>query len=419
MPLYASINRHPSDHSVSELQERTFDVICIGSGWAVRVAAPRLIKAGPAVVIIEDELVGGECPFWACVPSKALLRPQDALEEAKVVEELKERMDAAKGLDAEKVFDRRNTYAHNFDDGDALVPMVLGMGASLMRGTGSLVGVKKVAVESLSGERIELEARHAIILGTGSDPVVPNIPGLAEAKPWISRHATSSSIAPDHLIVLGGGVVGVEMVTAYASFGSKVSLVCREPTLLSKLDPEVGELLGKSFESRGIVVYTSTEATKVTREANGMVKVDLSNGEILTGSEVLVAAGRRARTTGAGLEQFGINTDGRPITVHESLHPISVEGDWLYACGDVNGRAPLTHGCKYHGRVVANAILANVEGAKIPSTDWSPISATADRLALPQVVFSSPEVGSVGLTRKAAAKAGIAVRFITAPVITL
>lgn len=419
MPLYASINRHPSNHQVSDLKERIFDVICIGSGWAGRVAAPRLIKAGLSVVIIEDELVGGECPFWACVPSKALLRPQDALEEAKVVEGLKERMDASKGLDSERVFDRRDTYAHKFDDGDALVPMVLNMGASLVRGTGSLIGVKKVAVESLSGERIELEARQAVILGSGSDPVIPNIPGLAEVKPWTSRHATSSSVAPEHLVVLGGGVVGVEMATAYASFGSKVSLVCREHTLLSKLDPEVGEHVKEGFESHGIVVYTSTEIIKANRESNGTVKVELSSGKTLTGSEILVAAGRRARTTGVGLEQFGIDTSGRPIAVDESLHPTAVEGDWLYACGDVNGRSPLTHGCKYHGRVVANAILANAQGKKIPPMDWSPISATADRLALPQVVFSNPEVASVGLTGTAAAKAGKAVRTITAPVITL
>ena len=419
MPLYESINLHPSNFSVSELKERVYDVVCIGSGWSGRIIAGRVRKAGLSVVIIEDELLGGECPFWACVPSKALLRPQDALDEAKVVQGLKERINTAEGLDANQVFKRRDTYAHRFDDGDVVVPMVLGFGAAIVRGTGSLIGEKKVAVKSVTGERIELEARHAVIVGTGSEPVIPKIPGLAEAKPWLSRNATCSSVAPEHLIILGGGVVGCEMATAYVSLGSKVSLVCKRPLVLSRLDPEVGELVGKSFVSHGIDVYLSTGVEKVTRESDGTVKVEISGGKVLSGTEILVAAGRRARTADAGLETFNIKTDGSPIAVDEGLEVKSVPGGWLYAVGDVNGRAPLTHSCKYHGRLVANAIMAKAQGVKIESKDWGSTSATADRLALPQVVFSNPEVASVGLTRTAAKTAGKSVRAVTAPVVTL
>ena len=419
MPPYESINRHPSNFSVSELKERVYDIVCIGSGWSGRVVASRVKNAGLSIVIIEEELLGGECPFWACVPSKALLRPQDAFEEAKVVRGLKERINTAEGLDAKQVFERRDTYAHHYDDGDVVVPMVLGFGAAIVRGTGSLIGVKKVAVDSLSGERIELEARYAVIVGTGSDPIIPRIPGLAEAKPWVSRNATCSGTAPEHLIILGGGVLGCEMATAYASLGSKVSLVCKQPEVLSKLDPEVGQIVGKSFVSRGIDLYSSTEVEKVTRENNGTVKVEISGGKIINGTEILVTTGRMPRTTGVGLEKFNIKTDGSPIVVDEGLVVDSVPGGWLYAVGDVNGRATLTHSCKYHGRIVANSIIAKARGAKIEFTDWNPTSATADRLALPQVVFSNPEVASVGLTRTAAKAAEKSVRIVTAPVITL
>ena len=370
-------------------------------------------------VIIENELVGGDCPFWACVPSKVLLRPHQALEEAQAVGGVKETLISSKGLDVEKVFESRDGHSTGWDDGKLLIPMVENSGASLVRGTGSLVGVKKVAVKSHYGEEVILEARHAVAICTGSEPIIPDVPGLKEAKPWTPRHATSSSTVPEHLIILGAGAVGTEMATAYASFGSKVSVICSTPEILPKVDPEAGELVRKGLASQGVEVYLSTTATSVKRETPENVKVDLSNGKTISGTEILVAIGRKANTIGIGLEQFGITGDGTPITVNESLRVSSVPGGWLYAGGDVNGRAPLTHSSKYHGRIAANAIVASVKAPITNQTEWDKFSATSDRLALPQVVFTSPEVASVGLTRTAAKATGKRIRSITAPVQTL
>src|SRR6266480_4510879 len=184
MPPYDSINLHPATHPPSALKSKVYDVICIGSGWAGRIIAARVIKAGMTAVIIENELVGGDCPFWACVPSKVLLRPHQALEEAQAVGGVKETLISSKGLDVEKVFESRDGHSTGWDDGKLLIPMVENSGASLVRGTGSLVGVKKVAVKSHYGEEVILEARHAVAICTGSEPIIPDVPGLKEAKPW-------------------------------------------------------------------------------------------------------------------------------------------------------------------------------------------------------------------------------------------
>src|SRR5215469_17534322 len=419
MPPYDTINLHPVTHPPSVLKSKDYDVICIGSGWAGRIIAARVVKAGMTAVIIENELVGGDCPFWACVPSKVLLRPHQALGEAQAVGGVRERLNSSKGLDVEKVFESRDDHSTGWDDGKLLIPMVENSGAALVRGTGSLVDVKKVAVKSIDGQEVILQAHHAVAICTGSQPIIPDVPGLKDAKPWTPRHATSSSKVPDHLIILGAGAVGTEMATAYTSFGAKVSLVCSTSEILPKFDPEAGELVRKGLTSQGVEVYLSTKATSVKRETTGNVKVDLSNGKTLSGTEVLVAIGRRANTIGIGLEHFGVTGDGTPMKVDESLRVSSVPGGWLYAAGDVNGRAPLTHSSKYHGRIAANSIVASVKTPITNSTEWDKFSATSDQLALPQVVFTSPEVASVGFTRTTAKEAGKRIRSITAPVQTL
>ncbi|KAF2098961.1 dihydrolipoyl dehydrogenase [Rhizodiscina lignyota] len=419
MPPYNSINLHPSSHAPSSLKNATYDVICIGSGWAGRVIGARLVKAGYTAVVVEEELVGGDCPFWACVPSKALLRPLQALEEAKAVTGVKERLNSANGVDVHAVFARRDAFTSKWNDADRLVPLVENSGADLVRGVGRLTGVKKVSVQSGSGDKIELEAKLAVALCSGSVPMIPNIPGLAEVNPWGPRQATSASEVPEHLIVLGAGAVGCEMSAVYASFGGKVSLVCIAPEVLPRMDPEAGKLVRGSLESQGVKIHLSTEATKVHREANGSVKVELSTGETIQGTEILVAAGRKARTNDMGLEQFGLKTDGTPLPVNESLLVDSVPGDWLYAAGDINGRAPLTHSCKYHGKIAANAIIAKAKGINVRPREYDNVSATADHTAVPQVVFTNPNAASVGLTRTRAQKEGRAFREVTAPVVSV
>jgi dihydrolipoamide dehydrogenase len=349
MPPYKSINLHPTDHLPSSLKTKTFDIICIGSGWAGRVAAARVVNAGMTAVIVEKELIGGDCPFWACVPSKALLRPEVAFDNAKAVSGVKERVHVSKGLDVQSVFARRDLYTAGWDDSKILVPLVESSGTVIVRGTGTLVSEKKVAVESDNGENIVLEANHAVVLCTGSEAIIPDIPGLAESDPWGPRQATSSSIVPEHLLIIGAGAVGCEMAVVYASLGSKISIICPHDEVLPKFDPEAGEIVRKNMERFGLTVHRSVKATSVSRDSAGKVKITLSNGESITGTKILLAAGRTPKTASLGLENFGIPTDGTPVDVDESLCVRSVSGDWLYAAGDINGRAPLTHFCKYEG----------------------------------------------------------------------
>jgi dihydrolipoamide dehydrogenase len=330
-------------------------------------------------------------------------------------------------LDAGTVFKRRDVFTSSWNDGEVLIPMVENSGAALVRGRGELVGVKRVAVTGENGQRAEIEARHAVAICTGSDPVVPNIPGLRESNPWGPRQATSSSEVPKHLLVLGAGAVGVEMATAYASLGAQVSLVSRGPELLPRIDPEAGRLVREGLESQGARVHVSATLESVAREdTEGCLTVQLSNGSKISGvTRILAATGRKANTSGMGLENFGIDTNGSPIAVSESLDVPAVPGRWLYALGDVNGRAPMSHSSKYHGRIAANVIIARSHPDAFDdpgsNTPWSKVSATNDILAQPQVVFTRPTVASVGLTRRGAEAAGLAhkVRVVTAPVATL
>lgn len=351
MPPFKSINLHPIDHLPSSLKSNTFDVICIGSGWAGRVAAARIVKAGLTAVIIENELIGGDCPFWACVPSKALLRPEVAFDDAKAVSGVKERVDTSKGLDTQSVFARRDMYTAGWDDSKVLIPLVESSGTVIVRGTGTVVGEKRVAVKSHNGEKVELEAKHAVIVCTGSEAIIPDIPGLAAVDPWGPREATSSSTVPDHLIIIGAGAVGCEMAVVYASLGSKITIICSTEEILPKFDHEAGELVRKNLEKFGQQVYRSVKATSFSKESGNKIRVSLSNGDSITGTQILLAVGRTPKTIGVGLEMFGIPTNGTPVDVDESLCVKNVPGDWLYAAGDINGRAPLTHFSKYEGAI--------------------------------------------------------------------
>jgi pyruvate/2-oxoglutarate dehydrogenase complex dihydrolipoamide dehydrogenase (E3) component len=435
MPSIETIDLHPLTHPPSSLKTTTYDVICLGSGWAGRIIAARCVAAGLTALVVEKELIGGDCPFWACVPSKALLRPAEALDDSRHVTGARERLTSSDvAVDAEAVFKRRDMFTAGWDDTKVLVPLVESSGVHLVRGSGCVIGIKKVRVtlnpESNVTESIDLEALQAVAICTGSEPIIPEIPGLAEAKPWTPREAASSSVAPKTLFIMGGGVVGTEMAAIYQSLGSNVVMASRSSELLPGLDPEAGKIVREKLVSSGARILTSTCVTEV-RRVNGILTITVSSDretQEISSSEILVATGRRAITEGLGLEAMGLDAAaikaGRPIAVDESLLVAGATSNystpWLYAAGDVNRRATLTHTSKYHGRITANAIVARARGT-FPTTPsaFDSVSASADHTAVPQVIFTNPQVASVGLTRKAAQKAGKAIRTVTAPAQTL
>jgi len=301
---------------------------------------------------------------------------------------------------------RRDSFVHDWDD-SSQVDWVKSAGIDLVRGHGRLTGVKTVSVEAADGTVTELTAKHAVVVSTGSDPVLPDIPGLAAANPWTPREATSAKVVPASLAIIGGGVVAVEMATAYASFGTNVTVIARSG-LLGGQEDFAGEMVAKSLEGFGVDLRLGLSPKAVLREGDS-VTIDLSDGEQVTANEVLVATGRQPRTTDIGLETVGIAV-GEWLTVDDTL---LVEGtDWLYATGDVNHRALLTHQGKYQARAAGDVIAARALGREVDDAPWGTHVATADHEAVPQVTFSDPEVASVGLTSEAAKKAGYEIRVV-------
>jgi dihydrolipoamide dehydrogenase len=361
---------------------RAFDVIVVGAGPAGEVAAGRLADAGLEVAVVERELVGGECSFYACMPSKGLLRPAQALAEARRIPGAAE---AATGeLDVQAVFARRDEIVHDLDDSVQL-PWLEERDIALYRGHGRLDGERRVTV----GDET-LEARRAVLLATGTHALIPDVPGLRDARPWTNREATNAHEVPARLVVLGGGPVGCEMAQAFRSFGAEVTLIEGGDHLLGREEPYAGAELREAFEAEGIEVRTGVKATRVTRD--GTVTVELDDGGTVEGDELLCALGRRPLTDDLGLETVGLEPGGT-IDVGDDMR---VPGrDWLYVVGDTNGRILLTHMGKYQARIAADHIL----GVQRPLR--------SDGAQSPRITFTEPQVAAVGYRLDDAREAGI------------
>lgn len=355
-----------------------YDAIVIGAGPAGEVAAYRLNKQGLHVGLVERELIGGECGYWACIPSKTLLRPPEARFEARRaagIEEPEQRWS--------EIVEYRNYMIRNLDDAGQ-VKGYEQSGVTVFKGEGRIAGPGRVEV---SGQALETDR---IVVATGSDSVIPPIQGLEEAGYWTNREATTLSELPTDVVILGGGPVGIELGQMFQRYGTQVTIVEAEQRLLPREDPAAGELIGNVLRDEGVDIRLGAKATEVSKK-DGRRTVRLEKGGEASGQELVVAVGRAPRVAGVGLETVAIEPDESGIRVDERCR--ASEGVW--AVGDVTGIMPFTHVGKYQARVAC----ADIAGREV----------RADYRAIPRVVFSDPEIAAVGLTDQGARDEGIKV----------
>lgn len=389
--------------------EQTYDVVVLGAGPVGQNAAERARAGGLSVAMVERELVGGECSYWGCVPSKALLRPVIAVADADHLDGAREAV--AGSINPAGVFGRRDRYVTDWDDAGQ-ADWVAGIGATLVRGHGRLDGPRRVTATTADGQSCTLVARHAVVICTGSRAALPDLPGMAEARPWTNREGTDSSSVPDRLAVVGGGGVGVELATAWDGLGSSVTLLVRGSALLPRMEPFVGELVEAGFGESGVDVRKNVAVTRLHRaSADGPVSLALDDGDALEVDEVLFATGRAPLSDDIGLETVGL-TPGSWLDVDDTCRVRAVEDGWLYAAGDVNHRALLTHEGKYQARIAGSAIAARAAGRSLDTAAWGAHATTADHHAVPQVFFTEPEAAAVGLSTDAAERAGYRVKTV-------
>jgi dihydrolipoamide dehydrogenase len=400
----------------------SYDVIVLGAGPTGENVADRAVRGGLTAAIVESELAGGECSYWACMPSKALLRPVAAVTEADHLRGV-----AGARLVPAQVLARRDSFASDWKD-DGQVTWLEHAGIELLRGPGRIAGERRVKVGDT-----ELTARHAVVICTGTRAVIPA--PLAGVNPWTSREATSAHAVPGSLAIVGGGVVGCEMAAAWQALGTCVTVLSRG-RLLDRLPAFAGDLVARGLRAAGVDVRVGVGVTGVSRRnasfaggwtashasglrvspgaepqqdggraPNGPVLITLDDGASVEADEMLVATGRAPRTDDIGLESVGLKP-GSWLDVDDTMRVPAVDGGWLYAAGDVNHLALLTHMGKYQARICGDAIAARAGGQEPAVTDRSSVT------CVPQVIFTQPEVAAVGLTAEQAQARGLTVRVV-------
>ncbi|MGH8893005.1 MAG: dihydrolipoyl dehydrogenase family protein [Actinomycetes bacterium] len=379
-----------------------FDVVVVGGGPAGETVAGRCADGGLSVALVERELVGGECSYWGCVPSKTLIRPGDVLAAARRVPGAAEAVIGQ--LDVTAALARRDYMTSGWDDAGQL-PWLEQHGIELVRGSGRIDGDRTLAVWSGDVVMRRLAARRAVVLATGTTSALPPVPGLAGVGAWDNRDATAAKAVPRRLLVLGGGAVGVELAQAFRRLGTaEVTVVEVAPRLLAREEPFAGEEVARALVAEGVTVHVGARVEDVRRERPaGPVTMRLRGpGDVtddIVADEILVAAGRRVMTAELGLDTVGL-VPGRVVEVDDRLRATGVAGGWLYAVGDCNGLAPLTHMGKYQARIAADVILGK------------DVRDRASRAAVPRVTFTDPQVCAVGLTEAEARERGLDVRAV-------
>ena len=386
-------------------EDDVFDVIVIGAGQVGETATARAARGGLTTAVIERRLAGGECEYFACVPSKAMLWPMELAAAVSRMPGL-----ALRGpIDAPAVLARRDDIVEHRDD-TVEVSKIKNYPAAFVRGHGRLAGPLRTEVSAPDGSVRTLRARHAVIIATGSDPYVPDLPGLRQARPWTNREATSVEQVPKRLAVIGGGPVASEMSQALHSLGAgETTMLVASERLLPRSEPFAGELVAQSFQSAGIDLRLGRFVTRVERPVPaGPVTVHTDDGSQLEADEILVGTGRDPVVRGIGLETIGLEAEG-PIEVDASMRAIAVPDGWLYAIGDVNGRNQLTHMGKYQARICGDVIAARAGG--LPD-DRPGLHDIADDRGAPQAIFTDPQVLSVGRSESQARADGFPVRAV-------